>query len=72
VRLVDRDGDGVVTREEAATARGHRARALENFDAADANGDGTLSPEEVSAAVSTYRAPYRTDLDEDSEVTPSR
>jgi hypothetical protein len=71
VRLVDRDGDGVVTRDEAATARGHRARALENFDAADANGDGTLSPDEVSAAVTSYRASYRTDRDEDAEPAPS-
>jgi hypothetical protein len=71
VRLVDRDGDGIVTRDEAATARGHRARALEDFDAADADGDGTLSSDEVSAAVTTYRAPYRTDLDEDTEPAPS-
>ena len=73
----DSNRDGILDDTERAAITAARASAIvrlvdRDADGADANGDGTLSPEEVSAAVTAYRAPYRTDLDEDSEITPSR
>jgi Ca2+-binding EF-hand superfamily protein len=43
----DKDGDGALTREEAANA-GMR-RIVENFDRLDANRDGKVTREEVRA-----------------------
>jgi len=58
VKTLDADGDGRITRDEAAQAPARRIRALADFDAADVDRDGTLSTAEVEAAIHTDRAPY--------------
>src|SRR5690625_7576117 len=45
LKKLDRDEDGVITREE------FRAPALERFDKLDTNGDGMISREEWTAGV---------------------
>jgi hypothetical protein len=59
IKLVDKDGDGNISRDEAAGEPGRR-RLVRDFDAADANSDGAVSPAELEAHIAERRA-NRTD-----------
>lgn len=48
-RGLDRDGNGMISREELRTHRQMLDRMAENWDEADRNGDGNLDASEFSA-----------------------
>jgi Ca2+-binding EF-hand superfamily protein len=55
-RKADRDGDGALTRAEAAEGMPMLAR---DFDRIDANADGRITPDELRAAMEKRRAQMR-------------
>lgn len=58
VKAIDTDGDGKISRTEADGEQGRR-RLLRDFDAADANKDSFVSPEELEASIAERRANRR-------------
>ena len=65
---IDKNGDGAVSREEAA---GH-PRLAESFDRLDTNKDGVLSPEELRAARGSGHHAQRGGLDANHDGSISR
>jgi Ca2+-binding EF-hand superfamily protein len=65
---LDKDGDGVISREEAQAA----PRLAKHFDEIDTNKDGFLSKDELAAAKSKLRDAIFARIDSDSDGRISR
>ena len=63
----DRDGNGVVTRDEMRTT------AIERFDKTDTNHDGRLTPDEIQAAAREHAAEHfaKKDANKDGKLSRS-
>jgi len=62
LKSIDRDGDGKISREEARAEPGRRP-LVRDFDAADANQDQLVTPEELEAHIAERRANRRDERD---------
>jgi Ca2+-binding EF-hand superfamily protein len=64
---LDKNGDGVISREEAAA----RPKMAKMFDALDSNKDGALSKDEMKAAHNKMQARHmaRNDTDRDGRIS---
>jgi Ca2+-binding EF-hand superfamily protein len=68
LKALDKDGDGRISREEAAAA----PRLAERFDQVDANHDGFLTPDELKAAHQAMRQAHFARIDTDGDGRISR
>jgi hypothetical protein len=70
---LDKDGDGVVTKDERDAARAERMKRV--MDRFDANHDGKLTPDELAAAVGSghhgphFDDPAALDTNHDGEIS---
>ena len=66
-KALDKDGDGRISRDEAAAA----PRLAQNFDKIDTNHDGYLTPDELKAAHAAMRQAHwaRIDTDGDGKIS---
>jgi Ca2+-binding EF-hand superfamily protein len=68
LKALDKDGDGKISREEAAAAP-HLAK---NFDRIDTNHDGFITPDELGAAHQAMRKAHWARIDTDGDGRISR
>ena len=68
LKALDKDGDGRISREEAAGA----PRLTQSFDRIDANGDGFLTRDELRAAHAAMRRAHWARIDSDGDGRISR
>ena len=62
-KAADTNGDGMISREEAAALPG----LARHFDQIDANGDGQISADELQARRQNVRVAYRKKIDTDGD-----